>query len=137
MTIEASLYTALKSLVGNRVSPIIFPQPENGPPTWPAIRYNFISNVPVVDMCGDGDDVTSEPRVQLDIVALTFKAVRALRLQVMAAMTAAFPDYPATADVPVAILQNSSSEYDAETQTYREQLDYVFHGSSASGNSPP
>lgn len=137
MSLESSLYSTLKSLVGNRVSPVIFPQPDGGVPTWPAIRYTQISNVPVVDLCGDGDDTTSEARIQLDVVASTFKAVRALRLQVMSAMSTAYPASPATADVPVAVLQNTSSEYDPETQTYREQLDYVFIGSSASGNSPP
>jgi uncharacterized protein DUF3168 len=127
MTLEVDLFTALKSLVGNRVAPATFPQPPTVP-VWPAIRYTFISNVPVLDICGDGDDETSEPRVQLDIVALTFKDVRALRLQVMAAMRLF---------VPPAILENTLSEYDAETQTFREIMDYSFHGSSASVNSPP
>lgn len=121
MSLETALFTALKSLVGNRVSPVTFPQPP-AVPTWPAIRYTFISTVPIEDLCGDGDDETAEALVQLDLVASTFSAARALRLQVMAAMR--------TFDPP-AILQNSSGEFDADTKTYREQLDYLFHPSSS------
>jgi hypothetical protein len=120
MSVETSLFTALKNLVGNRVAPVIFPQPPNIP-TWPAIRYTIIDSVPIVDICGDDDDQTAETRVQLDIVALTFAAVRDLRLQVMAAMKTFDP--PAT-------LQLSSSEYDFETKTYREMLDYLLNGST-------
>jgi hypothetical protein len=120
MSVETSLFTALKNLVGNRVAPVIFPQPPNVP-TWPAIRYTIIDSVPIVDICGDDDDQTAETRVQLDIVALTFAAVRDLRLQVMAAMKTFDP--PAT-------LQLSSSEYDFETKTFREMLDYLLNGST-------
>lgn len=127
MSLETDLYSALKSLVGNRVSPVIFPQPP-AVPTWPAIRYTVISNVPVTDICGDGDDETSEPRVQLDVVASTFTGARSLRLQVMAVMRTFSPP---------AILENSSNEYDAETKTYREIMEYIFYGSSPAGNSPP
>src|SRR5678815_3100490 len=120
MTIEADIFTALKSLVGNRVSPNEFPQPP-AVPTWPAIRYTIIDTIPVVDICGDGDDSTATPRIQLDVVATTYTAVRALRLQVMAAMRTF---------TPPAILDSSGGDYDPETKTYREQLDYLFHGSS-------
>lgn len=120
MSLENDLYAALKSLVGNRMSPNTFPQPP-AVPTWPAIRYTIIDNVPVVDICGDGDDLTSEPRVQLDLVANTFDGVRSLRLSVMDAMRAF---------VPPAVLQNSSSSFDADTKTHREQLDYIMYGST-------
>lgn len=120
MSLENDLFTALKSLVGNRVSPVVFPQAPVVP-TWPAIRYNFIDSIPVVDVCGDGDDDTATPRVQFDIVASTFAQARSIRLQVMAAMK--------TFDPP-AMLELSVSSYDEETKTYREQLDYTFHGSS-------
>lgn len=127
MSLEQDLFAALRTLVGNRVAPVTFPQPP-AVPTWPAIRYTIVSNVPVVDICGDGDDETAEPRVQLDLVASEFKQVRALRLQVMAAMRLF---------VPPAILENTSSQYDDETKTFREIMDYIFYGSSSSGNSPP
>jgi len=126
MSVEADIFTALQSLVGKRVAPVIFPQAPVVP-TWPAIRYSFIDSVPIVDACGDGDDDTAEIRLQLDVVATTFSAARSLRLQVMAAM--AVFDPPAT-------LQSSTSDFDAETKTYREILDYMLHGSTPSGNSP-
>jgi Protein of unknown function (DUF3168) len=126
MILENALFVALAPLVGSRMSPNIFPQPPDIP-TWPAIRYTFISTVPIQDLCGDGDDDTADTRVQLDIVAKTFKAVRQLRLDVIAAMQSFDP--PARVEL-------SSSDYDAETKTYREILDYSFYGSSQSGNSP-
>lgn len=126
MTLEADLFTALGYLVGSRMSPTIFPQPPNVP-TWPAIRYTFISTVPVEDLCGDGDDDTSDVRVQLDLVAENWKQVRQLRRDVMTVMD--------TFDPP-ARLQLNSSEWDTETRTYREILDYHFFGSSPDGNSP-
>jgi len=120
MTLEASLFTALKSLVGNRVAPN-FPQPP-AVPTWPAIRYT-ISAVAVVDICGDGDDDTAEQTVILEFVATTYSAARALRLAGMAVMR--------TFDPP-AIAGFSSSDEDTETKTFREIQEYTIHGSSSS-----
>jgi len=119
MTLEADLHTALRGLVGNRMTPNTFPQSQAL--TWPAIRYQIINSTPVVDLCGDGDDDTAETRVQLDVVAKTFDAVRALRLLVMAEM-ATF--------APPAILELTVSEFDPDTETHREILQYAFHGSS-------
>jgi len=120
MSLEDDLFSALKSLVGNRMSPNTFPLAPRIA-VWPAIRFIIIDNVAEVDICGDGDDATATPRVQLDIVASTYAAVRALRLQVMARMK--------TFDPP-AIVDGQGSEYEAETNTYRERLDFLFHGSS-------
>jgi Protein of unknown function (DUF3168) len=120
MTLEDALFAALKTLVGNRVAPVIFPQPP-AVPTWPAIRYS-IETTPIVDACGDGDDSTSDARVQLDVVAKDFPSVRSLRLQVLAAMGAFDPP---------AVLQFSTGEYDEETKTFREILQYSIHGSSS------
>ena len=123
MILENNLFTALKTLVGNRVAPEVFPQPP-AIPTWPAIRYSIDTN-PIVDICGDGDDSTAEARVQLDVVAKDYASARALRLQVMAQM-AVFD--------PPAVLQISTGEYDEETKTYREILQYLIHGSSDLGS---
>jgi hypothetical protein len=120
MILEERLFSALKSLVGNRVAPIIFPQPP-AVPTWPAIRYS-IDTTPVIDICGDGDDSTADTRVQLDVVAKEFAQARSLRLQVLSAMRTFAP--PAT-------LQFSTGEFDAETRTFREILQYSIHGSSS------
>lgn len=122
MSLENDLFSALKSLVGNRVAFVTFPQPSNGaPPTWPAIRCTVVDSVPVVDLCGDGDDDTAEIRVQIDCVATTFTAARSLRLQVMATMR--------SFSTP-ALLDLSRNDYDADTKTYREVLDYIIHGST-------
>lgn len=120
MTIEVDLFAALKSLVGNRMSPNAFPQPLDKP-TWPAIRYT-ITTTPIVDIGGDGDDSTSEVRAQLDLVAERFDTVRTLRLSVMALMRSFTP--PAT-------LEQDLLTFDAETKTHRVILQYLFHGSSS------
>lgn len=120
MLLEENLFNALRSLVGNRVAPIIFPQPP-AVPTWPAIRYSIDSN-PIADLCGDGDDTTADTRVQLDVVAKEFAQVRSLRLQVLSAMRTF---------APPAVLQFSTGDYDEETKTFREILGYNIHGSSS------
>jgi len=120
MSLETAIFAALKSLVGNRMSPNEFPQPPKTP-TWPAIRYAIVDSVPVVDICGDGDDATAETVIQLDVVAEDYAAARALRLQVMAAMKTFTP--PAT-------LEFSTGTADADTKTHREILRYQIHGSS-------
>lgn len=123
MTLEDNIFATLKSLVGNRVAPVAFPQPP-AVPTWPAIRYTIITT-PIQDICGDGDDDTSEHRVQLDVVAQTYDGARLLRLQVMAAMQGF---------APPARLENSLSTRDSDTKTYREILEYSIHGSTGTGS---
>lgn len=120
MTVETDLYTALKSLVGNRMSPDTFPQPP-AVPTWPAIRYTIVDAVPVIDLCTDGDSVTDQIRVQLDLVAETKTAAINLREAVRTAMHSFSPP---------ARLELRSGEYDAETKTFREILQYSIHGST-------
>ena len=120
MTIEADLFTALRSLVNDRCYPLAFPLTPPRP-AWPAIRYSFVSTVPEIGICGDTGDEASSFRVQLDCVDVTFKEARALRDSVMAAM--------ATFDPP-AVLENSASQFDAETKTCLESLEYVLHASS-------
>lgn len=120
MTIEASLFTALGPLVSNRVSPVTFPL-TGAVPVWPAIRYSIISVTPSVTICGDGGDETADTRIQIDIVATTFSAARTLRRQVMTAMQAF---------TPIAVFENSFSSYDAETKTFREQVDFVTYAST-------
>ncbi len=132
MSLENHLFSSLSTIseiarVGGfyAVSPLIFPQPPRYNPEWPAIRYTFVSSVPIEDLCGDGDDDTSDVRVQIDVVDTTYAAMRALRLKVMAVMSAF---------IPPAILQASSDEVDIETHTYRAILDYLIHPSTGSGS---
>lgn len=121
MAIEQTLFTTLGPLVSNRVKPDTFTQTNGQPLPWPAIRYSFISHFAHVDQCGDGGDATADQRVQLDIVHNTFKELRALRLEVMAAMATFYPP---------AVIDGSSHGYDAETKTYRATLDYLIYPSS-------
>lgn len=120
MTIEADIYTALNGLVSQRCYPLAFPLTPPRP-AWPAIRYSFVSTVPEIGLCGDSGDEASSFRVQLDCVDVTFYDARTLRGLVMAAM-ALFD--------PPAVLENSASQFDAETKTYLESLEYVVHASS-------
>ena len=129
MSLETNLYAALQTLVSGRCYPVNFPQVDSGTQVWPAIRYTFTSTVPVEDLCGDGDDETADVSVQLDGVAKTYSAMRALRLAIMAEMRTFAP--PARLGV-------SFDEYDAETKTFRVMLDYMVSGSSdAPVDSPP
>jgi Protein of unknown function (DUF3168) len=122
VSIESQLFTALRGLVSDRVYPTEFPQPEgNEPPVWPALRFSIVSSVPVEDLCGDGDDTTADVTVQVDVVATTFDAMRALRLQVMAAMR--------TLPTP-ARLSSDFAVRDAETSTHRAVMTYEVSGSS-------
>ncbi len=120
MTIEASIFTALGPLVSNRVYPVSFPL-TGAVPVWPAIRYTFISVVPTLTICGDGGDETADTRVQIDAVATTFSAARALRTQIMTAMRTFYPP---------AEFETSNSEDDPVTKTYRERIDFVIRASS-------
>jgi hypothetical protein len=118
MRIEADLYSVLSVLVSNRVYPDEFPQNV----VWPAIRYLFISVVPGVTICGSGNDPESDFRIQLDIVAKTGSERDALRISIQGAMRAF--ENPA-------VLEFWSKEYDAETKTYRAQMDYMVEPSSS------
>lgn len=128
MSLEDDLFTALRSLVGNRVGPVIFPQPP-AIPEWPAIQYTIVDSVPSIDACGDGGDATATPRVQLDVRARTDQAARALRLSVMTAM-ASFS--------PPAVLQLSlDGGYEDKTKTHRQILDYTIHPSTTTFSGSP
>ncbi len=125
MSIEADLFTTLKTLVSNRVYPETFVQPSGTLPIWPAIRYDLVSEIPVTAICGDGGDETADTRVQIDIVDKTFLAARSLRAQVMQAMLSFDPP---------AIVQNSFNEYDPDTKTFRSSVEYVIYKSTAAGS---
>jgi hypothetical protein len=119
MSIEGALFTGLRTLVADRVYPLNFPQ--TPAPVWPAIRYTFPSFRPATALCGDSGDKSATTRVQLDIVAETYVAARALRLQVMAVMKVFEPP---------AVLDGGGEDPDLETKTYRIRLDYLIFASS-------
>jgi hypothetical protein len=116
MSNQSEIFAALKGLVGNRCFPVDFPQAESVM-TWPAIRYTFVSDVPGATVCGDTGD-ESDIRIQLDVVATTADAMRALVAQVKAAMKASMPN---------AARENVSEVFDSETRTYRAILDYMIY----------
>lgn len=133
MSLENYLFTALTAVPevartgpsAYAVHPVIFPQPVRYNPQWPAIRYTCISSVPVVDICGDGNDDTADTRVQIDVVAETYVEARLIRGEVMNIM--------ATFNPP-AILALDFDTYDEETSTFRCVLHYEVQPSSGSGS---
>jgi hypothetical protein len=123
MSIEEDLFAGLKALVASdRAYPITFPQAP-ADPDWPAIRYTFISVDPAAAICGDSGDLSATTRVQIDAVAKTFAAARALRLSIMAFMKTF---------TPPALFDGSREEYDSETKTFRASLDFLIYASSPS-----
>lgn len=117
MSVEADLFTALKGLVGNRMYRGTFPQSDSLM-TWPAIRYSFISTVPIISVCGDATDATADIRLQIDLVDHDSDAAHALRAQVRTAMQAF---------TPPAINEGGFEQFDAETKTHRVVLEYVIY----------
>lgn len=129
MSIDTDLFARLETipalaLAGGKFAayPDTFPQPP-AVPVWPAVRYTISGGTVYGDLCGDGDEETDDVRIQIDAVAETSSARRALWDAVRAAMKG-FPT--------PAVLQGSPVfSYDAETKTYRAMADYIVHGSSS------
>ncbi len=107
------------------VHPVIFPQPARYSPEWPKIRYTFISRVPPVDICGDGEEDSIDTRVQLDIVALTVAEIDTIRVEVRNIMSVFNPP---------AVLDLEFDEFDSETQTFRWVMDYLITPSTTAGS---
>ncbi len=128
MNIGDDLFDILKGLVANRVRPDAFPQPP-AVPVWPAIRYTIISGDNFETINDDGTYETDDVRVQLDIVAATSRAREVLWEEVRTAMKLFAP--------PASLQGPPSGQFDATSKTYMYTVDYLIHGSSASGNSPP
>lgn len=125
MSLETEIFAAVKGLFpatggAFRLYPLTFPQSPTIPEV-PACRYVFISNEPVEDICGTDGDATSNTRTQLDILGKTFAEARALRLQVISAMSGlATPTR----------LAGSFDDYDAELKLYRCSVDFISYPSS-------
>ena len=124
--IEGVVFTALRSLVGDRCYPNTFEQPPDGRlPTWPAIRYTIISSDNAPDICGTDNVSTDDTTVQLDLVAKTHGAVITLRDQVINAMMGLDPP---------AVRQSQFQTYDEVTKTHRIVIDYFFSASTVAGS---
>lgn len=126
--ISGIVFSALRNLVNGRCWPNHFMQPDQGPPTWPAIRYTVIASEPTPDIEGTADVLLDDVRVQLDLVDRTYGGVATLRDEVIAVMETLSPP---------AVRQPSGFEtFDVETKTHRVVLEYVFYQSSALTGSP-
>jgi hypothetical protein len=136
--ISGVIYSTLQGLVGGRCYPNQFPQEIISPPasasvgglpypTWPAIRYQQIGTSNAPDICGTGTEDTDDSTFQLDVVARTHGAMRALVTQVITAMQMT---------TPLCTRDFFLEEYDEETKTHRGILRYTFYASSPSGVSP-
>jgi tRNA threonylcarbamoyladenosine modification (KEOPS) complex Pcc1 subunit len=115
------LYATLGPLVAGRCYPLEFPQAANGP-IWPAIRYSVVEETPEASVCGTNTGVDDQVRVQLDIVARDYSAMRTLKTAVLQALTSVSP--PHTRDAGFEM-------FDAETKTHRAVLFVTFQPSSA------
>jgi hypothetical protein len=121
-TIESMIFTAFKGVVGNRVYPDTFVQPNGTIATWPAIRYSIIGGTIDQDIAGAGTEQTDDTTFQLDLVARTTSEREALRQQVRAAAQGLNP--------PMILRAPPTQEYDPETKTYRATLEFTIYGSS-------
>lgn len=121
MMVSAVVFTALRSLVSDRVYPGTFLQPDGSFPTWPAIRYATLDAEPDTTICGNDLGETDNENVQIDVAAKSFGAMIALRDQVFAALQ--------NVDPP-AVRERWFWLSDPETKTFRAVLEYSFHPSS-------
>jgi hypothetical protein len=121
MSVENDVFDALKTLVGNRVYPLTFVQPGGQLPTWPAIRYTVVSDAIEPTVCGSGGPALADTRVQLDVVAIGYTAMRALREQVITAMEAM---------TTPTVWDGDGEAFDEPTRTCRARLDFVIYPSS-------
>lgn len=120
--ISLAIKSALNSLVSNRVYRINFPQPP-ATPTWPAVRYTFISSDFEATWCGDAGEQGADHLVQLDIVDLESKGASSfinLGNSVKSALKSAHPEYH---------LSTQSEDFDSETKTLRMVLEYTIQNS--------
>lgn len=131
MSIDTVIFSALGSLVSNRVYPVMFPEELIDPPkiqqadvpypTWPAIRYQLIAGDNADTICGTDVEDTDNSEYQIDIVDSTYDGMRALVISAVAALQ--------TTDPPCS--RNFKAEdFDPETKTFRCILRYTFYPSS-------
>lgn len=107
--IEQDIFNALKSLVSNRVYPLVMPQS----PTYPAIVYNRIANTAQNTL--EGGSSLDQVRMQIDVYATTYSAAKTLSDQVRSAMEAAA--FKGT-------LQTDQDFFEPDVNLYRVSLDF-------------
>lgn len=120
MSASTTLFATLQALVAGRCYPDTFMQPSGELPQWPALRYTLVGGDVHADICGTGDGSTDTLLVQVDVVCSTHAERETLTAQVRTAMDAL--------NTPPTTLQGSPrNSYDAETKTYRAELDFYLH----------
>lgn len=120
MSLELTIFNALKGLVSNRVHASTFPQ-QPAVPITPAILFTFISDEVTDDICGDDTAQTANTRVQVDIYSTDFDSTRALRLQVLAVMALITPPTRSA---------GGFSTYEPDLKLHRVSLDFISYPSS-------
>lgn len=121
MSLELEITQAASALFpANRVHAVTFPQSPTVPAV-PAMRFVTISTEPVEDICGTDGDATANTRTQVDILDKTFDGARALRLQVIAALSAL--------ETPTRLV-GGFDDFDADLKLYRCSLDFISYPSS-------
>lgn len=108
--IESSIYSAIKSLAGGRVYPIVLPDTA----TLPAIVYQRISSVPVTSL--DGDSGLDSVRIQISTWSATYKEAKELSQSVRNALNASALKI---------VTENDGDDYEPETKRFRVLADYV------------
>lgn len=121
MSLQTSIFDALKGLVANRVTPDKFEQEDQ--PTVSAIRYTFIGGENFAALCGDDDPDTDDVHVQIDWIARTGDGRDALTPLIRAALKAIDP--------PLVLDGAVINSFDAETKVYRGMGIWVYRPSSA------
>jgi hypothetical protein len=107
--LEEYIFSALGTLVANRVHPIIVPQSA----TFPCIRYQTINASPENSLCGSSGLVRSN--VILDLYAQDFADVRGLREAVVERMQ----NFPLEC-----ILTSEQDAYEPDPKLFRRVLQY-------------
>jgi hypothetical protein len=122
MSVDTALHAALDPIFTSRVWANAFPQ-EPGTPAVPAVRFVVVSGDPTLDICAEDNEDTDDIRVQLDVIAATYAALKTIKAQVINAMKGL---------TPPAVRQPGGFEaFDDDVRAHRWSVDYVFSQSSA------
>lgn len=109
--------TGVSALVGERVSPLQIPER----PTYPAIAYRQLDREPVSTF--GGDQALSAHYIEVECWGESMSSARAVGDAVRAALQR-FRGSSGGETVQASFLQGSSTDYDAETRTYVETIEF-------------
>lgn len=109
-------YSGVSALVGTRIYPLELPQK----PTYPAIRYQRISNTDT-----NGNTALRETRWQIDCWGQTYAAATALAAQVKAAFEG-FTDTNQTPGIKQSYVVNEGDDYDDQAKVFRTIVEVIL-----------